>query len=116
MRAMPLYSPICHHPNIAAVTGYEEIKDQPCLLMEPIEGINLQEYMEEIIQKKLRAAGALDPTAAGGAARGQVVDFLPDQAFGLPPSEVQEILRQTIEGIKASHSTKIFITILILRN
>ncbi len=94
------------HPNIAKVVGSQEISGYHCLLIEPLEGENLHAYMAGIIEEKLKAAGALDTSSESGV--GRIREYFYDQAFGLPPGEVQDVLKQTILGLDAAHSAGVY--------
>ncbi len=78
------------HVNILHVESFEEVQGRLCLFMEPVDGVNLNDYLEKM---------------AGG--KGKTMSPFKRQADatskGLPSSQVKDILGQIAQAVHTAH-------------
>lgn len=93
------------HPNAVKVIGTGRIKERYCLFTELVEGVNVNDYMEEYTRQTLLEAGAAVPQPAsmdGGEV--QDTEALRDKQFGLPPPVVKGVMEAVAAAVTAAHA------------
>ncbi len=89
-----------NHPRIAAIYGFEKSAGQHALVMELVEGLTLQEVIEQAPGSGLPASGIPRDSATGPEPRAQ--SQKPGRR-GLPLDEALPIARQIAEALEAAH-------------
>ena len=93
------------HPNAVKVIGTGRIKERFCLFTELIEGVNVNDYMEEYLRQTLLQSGGSTPEVEvepDPLAEPVDEEALNDKQFGLPPPVVKGIMVQATSAVKAA--------------
>jgi len=92
------------HPHAVKVIGTGRIKERFCLFTELVEGVNVNDYMEEYMRQTLLQAGNAEPVVEVQG-EGELADTeaLKEKQFGLPPAVVRGIMVQTADAMRAAH-------------
>src|SRR5690606_12400693 len=95
------------HPNVLKYRETVNIKGRTCLLYEPVQGINLSEYLENFVKEKQQRAAAGGTPLLVKEENDDDNDIEGNHAFGLPASVVRDALRQSTEGVRAAHEKRV---------
>ncbi len=96
-----------NHPNILKVVGATSIKNRCCLIMEPIEGENICDYLRAFIKQQQQLSGAPTGEMMADSPHGKAEDSFRDFAFGLPVAHAVDIIKQITNAFKAAHTAEI---------
>ncbi len=96
------------HPNILKVVDTMEVKGRCCLVMEPIEGENICDYMQAFIKQQQQLSGAPMGGMHGDPSSALAEDAFRDFGFGLPMAHAVDIIKQILGAFKAAHTAEIY--------
>ncbi len=95
------------HENILKIEKYQEIKGRHCIILEDFEGINLSDYIDEVKIKYSQEISASVTLIAESPIK-KKKELLPEFTYGIPESEVKEILIQITQAISAANVLDFF--------